>query len=890
MNEQTNNKDVKQKIVKPQEGGQLRFTRSNVDVCWFGGCLGGGKELSINELVLTPDGWKRNGDLKSGDVVCTPFGKPTRIIQVFPHSNKDIYILRTSDGRECMCGLEHLWEVRTPKQIQKYRLHYGNRNFSILTTEELINGMKDGEKYYLPIPKAQEFTRKEYLIHPYVLGVMIGDGCLTDTNTDNCFIISNTEQDIIDKVENLCNCTKVSKGKTNHNKYFYCEKSVEYKKYLRKVGLADYSYNKFIPQEYLWGSIEQRKQLLFGLMDTDGCVEEKNRYSFSTTSERLKDDFVYLCRSLGYIATVGVDNRKGKYTSETAYDIRIQTDDIIFSSKKHLERYKANYEKYIKNRKYGATNDHVRIESIEYKCNEDALCILVEDKDHLYIAGDFVTTHNTFGAILSMAEPLLDPNFRGVFFRRTLGEVKSAGGIVDTFKDAFGDYLHVKISDNPRFTAPNGAYIEARQISDETPNKVTETFRGLQADCIAFEELTGFDWYTYNYITTRARGKGKWTGKVRATLNPKRSHWTRKFLDWYINPVTGYIIPERDGAVRYYYIRDKSVDSVVWGDTKEDVYKQCKPQIDRQIASMGGDVTYKDMIKSFAFYKGSLAENKALLENNKGYVGSVASVGEDMAKALIEGNFNVDLDEDLDIPIPYELAENVFNNDPRKNNDKWITADLADTGDDNTVILVWNGLHIIDYKILCTSTPRLNAEILMQMAERHGIPNNHIIYDAIRAAYINDYIDGSIGFKSYNRPMGMYWRMHYNLKDECYGRLVEIIKRGMMSFEDSIAEAVYPHKRMSNPISIKVEFIEECSVVRWKSLPSGKKTLFNKKEMNQMLGKNRSMDLLDPIAMRMLPLLKYEYGEELIASEVALEEENDLGLDKANVFDDSFWS
>jgi hypothetical protein len=57
-----------------------------------------------------------------------------------------------------------------------------------------------------------------------------------------------------------------------------------------------------------------------------------------------------------------------------------------------------------------------------------------------------------------------------------------------------------------------------------------------------------------------------------------------------------------------------------------------------------------------------------------------------------------------------------------------------------------------------------------------------------------------------------------------------------------------------------------------------------------MLGKNRSMDLLDPIAMRMLPLLKYEYGQELIASEVALEEDNDLGLDKANVFDDSFWS
>ena len=34
--------------------------------------------------------------------------------------------------------------------------------------------------------------------------------------------------------------------------------------------------------------------------------------------------------------------------------------------------------------------------------------------------------------------------------------------------------------------------------------------------------------------------------------------------------------------------------------------------------------------------------------------------------------------------------------------------------------------------------------------------------------------------------------------------------------------------------------------------------------MNQQLGKNRSMDLLDPCAMRMLPVLEYPYGEELI--------------------------
>lgn len=494
----------------------------------------------------------------------------------------------------------------------------------------------------------------------------------------------------------------------------------------------------------------------------------------------------------------------------------------------------------------------------------------------------------TFGAILSMAEPLLDPGFRGVFFRRTYGELKGAGGVVDLFKEAFGDIVHIKISDSPRFTSDNGSYIEARQISDEDPKKITETFRGLQADCLTFEELTTFEWYTFMYIMTRARGRGKWTGKVRATLNPKRSHWTRKWLDWYIKP-DGFPDPAKDGVVRYFFLRGEKVEDLVWGDTKEEVYKQCKPIIDRQMEKLGGDVKYQDMIKSFTFYKGSLSENKALLENNRGYVGNVAAAGEKMAQALIEGNFNIDLQEDAEIPIPPHIAESVFLNDPRENNDKWITADLADTGTDNTIILVWNGLHIIDMLTLCTSTPRTNADKIKLMAEKWDIPDSHIIYDGIRAVYINDYIPDAQPFVSYRRAFGKYGRAFYNLKDECYERLVHVIRRGNLSFSDKIANGVYQHINLSNQITVKTEFIEECSVVRFKEMPGGRKTLINKKEMNQMLGKGRSMDLLDPIAMRMYPLLDYEYGQELIMTSAERMEEEEAYGNSVKVYNDNLW-
>lgn len=851
---------------------------------------GGGKASPLSADVLAPDKWVKMKDLNVGDLICTPFSKPTRVLEIHPQGTKEIYKIETSDGRIAEATLDHLWEVRTKKQVFKYRLHRENRNFSILTTKELIDGMNNGKKYYLPIPKAQEFSEKEYLIPPYVLGVMIGDGCLTDNNSDNRFIISNTEDDIIEKVGKLSECTRITRSTSSHNKCFYTPKSKEYKGYLRKIGLATYSYNKFIPQEYLWGSIEQRKQLLFGLMDTDGSVDKKNAFSYSTTSEKLKDDFIYLCRSLGYICTVGIDKRNNKYTSGVAYDIRIQTDDVIFSSKKHMDRYNKNYELYIKNRKYGKTNDHVLIKSIRYDREEEAQCIYVEDKDHLYITNDFVTTHNTFGAILGTAEPSLDPNFRAIFIRKSLNDLKTAGSVVDTFKDAYGNTISVKVSENPRMTFPSGAYVEARQVQNEDPKKIIEEWKGVQADLISWEELTSYEWFTFMYIMSRCRGRGQWSGKIRATLNPKKRHWVRKWLDWYINPITGYPIPERDGVVRYFYLNGETVDDLVWGSSKKEVYYKCKSVIDEKLAKLGSSVKYEDMIKSFTFYKGSISENKALLQNNAGYVGSVAATGGKTAKILIDGNWNVDEEDDAERPLPFHTANAVFDNDPRINNDFWITADLADTGDDNTVILVWNGLHIIDYKIICTSTPRLNAEYLRIMAEKYDIPNRRIIYDGTRAAYINDYLPGSQAFMSSYRPCGKYGRQYVNLKDECYARLVEVIRRENLSFEPSIAQAKYEHKKMTSPITIREEFTEECSVVDFKDTGTGKKTLLNKKEMNQMLGKGRSMDLLDPIAMRMYPLLRYEYGSELAESTPSKRErENSFTLTSGSIYDDSTW-
>lgn len=484
----------------------------------------------------------------------------------------------------------------------------------------------------------------------------------------------------------------------------------------------------------------------------------------------------------------------------------------------------------------------------------------------------------SFGAILSVAEPCsLYPEFRACFTRRNLGDLKTGGGLVDDFRVAYGDLVAVKIADNPRVTFPNGSFVELTHIADESSQKLMEQWKGKQFDYIFMDELTSYlEFSTFTTLMTRNRGKAPWTGKFRGCTNPKKSHWVRKFIDWYIG-ADGQIDPQRDGIVRYFYINSKgkmtTVDDVVWGNSKKEVYELCKTDIDRKLDAMGEGIIYENLIKSFTFYRGKMSENKAMLDNNKDYVGSVASVGGRKAQQLVEGNWNVDEEEEDDIPISSYSALEVFETDPQTNNDRWITCDLADVGSDNTLALVWDGFHVMDMVTRAESTPRGNAELLLGLAKKWDIGHSHIIFDRNNAVYINDYIPEAVGFVSYYKAAGIDMFNYQSLKDECYARFVWMVNNGLISFDKEVANRRYYHKKIKQDISVRTEFLDECSVIRFRNILNGKKKLLPKDKMNEMLGKDRSMDLLDPCAMRMMPIIQYNKGDELIQTAVYEEAE-----------------
>jgi SNF2 family DNA or RNA helicase len=357
--------------------------------------MGLGKAQSIETPVLTPKGWKLIGELKIGDFVIGSNGLPTKVTGVFPQGKKDIYRCYFTDDSFTECCLEHLWAVNTPTRNHRNSPHI------VRSLQEIIDiGFKDkngNRKHFIPIVKPIEFSTQSHLITPYILGVLIGDGSLTHSLG---FTKSLKDSEIINKVKSLLpnymniNTTPnkntykhsiiIVDRKDNNTNPFYDE--------LKKIGLNVKSNMKFIPKKYLFDSIENRLELLRGLMDTDGYVSEDGMHtSFDTSSKKLMKHVRFLIQSLGGVTYLNTKIVEGvKYYSLT---VCLPEKFIPFSLSRKKDRFKPN----LKYRPYRAFD---RVKKIGKK---EAVCISVEAKDRLYVTNDCILTHNTLETLAYIA-------------------------------------------------------------------------------------------------------------------------------------------------------------------------------------------------------------------------------------------------------------------------------------------------------------------------------------------------------------------------------------------------------------------------------------------------------------------------------------------------------
>lgn len=384
----------------------------------FSAPTGSGKAVLNDTLIPVVDDrhYVQIKDINVGDSVYNRLGTPTKVLGVYPQGRKDVYRVHFTDGRYLDCCKDHLFSYYTPDQKNNYV--HGNKSskFRVSTVEELLNSGigtvgKNNRlhlRYWIPNNQPVEREEQNYYLHPYVLGVLIGDGCLTH----NQLTISSADEEIISKVSSLLP-VKNEYWKCHSNNYNWrfrlLEEDSRYEYVQAKNCLKDvpelvnkHSYEKFIPDVYKYGSIEQRYELLQGLFDTDGHVDKSRaRVSFSTTSKQLVEDIREVLWSLGISSTVGIDDRLSGYHKHVCYIIHVRTSFQIKKKLLTLPRKLTNiidYEEYHKtSNKKIRCYDFIGVQSIEkLGRQEDMTCICVDDKEHLYqVSNQYIVTHNS---------------------------------------------------------------------------------------------------------------------------------------------------------------------------------------------------------------------------------------------------------------------------------------------------------------------------------------------------------------------------------------------------------------------------------------------------------------------------------------------------------------
>lgn len=265
----------------------------------------------VDTPVLTPKGWRTLGDLAPGDEVYGADGRPVRIRDVRHYGEQPVYRVTLSDGSSTRCTAEHRWRVFTPDADL-------DGTGRVLTTSELLAsglhrqvGTRRNARWRLPAqPVIDVAARGDLAIPPYLLGALLGNGYF-GTNLSIVSPDADVLQRAADEAATINMAPVWAELANGCGQLRLVGDEVDYRRTnrlgyeLRRLGLRDArSRTKFVPTPYLLAGERQRRDLLAGLLDTDGSATKHGAAEFASMSRQLAEDVAFLARSLGAVATV----------------------------------------------------------------------------------------------------------------------------------------------------------------------------------------------------------------------------------------------------------------------------------------------------------------------------------------------------------------------------------------------------------------------------------------------------------------------------------------------------------------------------------------------------------------------------------------------------------
>jgi len=365
---------------------------------WFGWLIlagrGWGKQLDVDTPIPTPSGWKRNGDLQAGDVIYGEHGQPVTVLAAHEHEYNDAYELVFNDGSTLVACDEHLWltwdrsarkaygrsknpivrpRVRTTREIRK-TLRYDSGRFANHSIRVAASLRGNSEK--LPIP-------------PYLLGVWLGDG---GTKTGLLHLSDRDAPEILARLLDIGAAVYARASSRNERGSKTYVVKINGETLFSALKRAGFIGNKHIPVQYLRASVEDRLELLRGIIDTDGHVSARSgMIEVVLTHERLARDVFELVASLGHIVRWSSGTASyGNVITGTRYRVGFIAGQYAATVSFKRDRLREPSGRAIMRR------THRYIVDVRPVGKRWMRCITVDNPSGLYLAGrSMIPTHNT---------------------------------------------------------------------------------------------------------------------------------------------------------------------------------------------------------------------------------------------------------------------------------------------------------------------------------------------------------------------------------------------------------------------------------------------------------------------------------------------------------------
>lgn len=398
--------------------------------------------------------------------------------------------------------------------------------------------------------------------------------------------------------------------------------------------------------------------------------------------------------------------------------------------------------------------------------------------------------------------------FYGVIFRRTTVQVKNSGGLWDTSKE-----LYLKLRDSagrvaeateapPKWKFPSGATLLFSHLEHEHTKLGWD---GSQMAFIGFDELIHFTESQFWYLVGRNRTTCGVKPYVRATTNPQTSGWVKRLIAWWIYPddyeidsLRGMPIRERAGVLRYFARID---ERIYWSDSREGVL-DFVPEAYRAQYRL-------EMVKSFTFIPGSLADNVELMEKDPGYEGNLMAQDRKHAIRLLKGCwYDVGGENDL---FSLDVLEDAFSNSFVAEGERYISADVAMDGSDVFRIGVWSGLRLLKVYSYERSDGKFVWERLLAISKLWAVPGRNIVFDANGVGnFLSGFFRSSYDFRSQSAPIeqrpsdgkGEAVKVNYeNLRTQCAYKASQVFSENGIYIEvddrekDMIAAELAAHQK-----------------------------------------------------------------------------------------------